>query len=296
MQIQNRATLGGNIANASPAADAVPILMAAEATLVLASASGSRRIPVTEFFTGYRRTQLAPDELLYAVEIPPLPGPAWFRKVGTRAANAISKVVLCGRARRNRPASPFGSVAPAAVRVPRTEAALGGGRLAGGGAAALLLAEIAPIDDLRSTAATAGWWRLGCSGNSGRRRPHEPILALVRWPSSPASPAPARRPPTPRSPPGPALGAALVLNTGVVLVGTFVLLLADRGPAHAGRAAGRARPSLPRGCGRIHRDRLDHLRVPPAGGGRRLALMVLGQGVWRWWSTTTVCGACARYR
>jgi xanthine dehydrogenase small subunit len=150
VQIQNRATLGGNIANASPAADAVPILMAAEATLVLASASGSRRIPVTEFFTGYRRTQMAPDELLYAVEIPPLPGPAWFRKVGTRAANAISKVVLAG-VRHTPPRIAVGSVGPVAMRLPRTEAALAAGA-APEDAAALLLSEIAPIDDLRSTA------------------------------------------------------------------------------------------------------------------------------------------------
>ena len=149
-QIQNRATLGGNIANASPAADAVPILMVAEATLVLASASGSRRIPVTEFFTGYRRTQLAPDELLYAVEIPPLPGPAWFRKVGTRAANAISKVVLAG-VRHAPPRIAIGSVGPVTIRVPRTEAALAAGADSDD-AAALLLSEIAPIDDLRSTA------------------------------------------------------------------------------------------------------------------------------------------------
>jgi xanthine dehydrogenase small subunit len=149
-QIQNRATLGGNVANASPAADAVPILMAAEATLVLASASGSRRIPITEFFTGYRRTQRAPDELLYAVEIPRLPGPAWFRKVGTRAANAISKVVLAG-VRHQVPRIALGSVGPTALRVPRTEAALAAGA-APDDVAAVLLAEIAPIDDLRSTA------------------------------------------------------------------------------------------------------------------------------------------------
>jgi xanthine dehydrogenase small subunit len=151
VQIQNRATLGGNVANASPAADAVPILLAAEAMLVLVRASGERRVAATEFFTGYRRTQLAADELLYAVEIPPLPGPAWFRKVGTRAANAISKIV-CAGVRGQPPRLAFGSVAPTAVRVPRTEAALGSGAsLAEAGR--LLLGEIAPIDDLRSTAA-----------------------------------------------------------------------------------------------------------------------------------------------
>ncbi len=149
-QIQNRATLGGNVANASPAADAVPILMAAEATLVLASASGSRRVPITDFYTGYRRTRLAPDELLYAIELPRLPGPVWFRKVGTRAANAISKVVLAG-VRDKVPRIALGSVGPTVLRVPRTEAALAAGAPLDD-AAAILLSEIAPIDDLRSTA------------------------------------------------------------------------------------------------------------------------------------------------
>jgi CO/xanthine dehydrogenase FAD-binding subunit len=151
VQIQNRATLGGNVVNASPAADAVPILLAVEATLVLVSAgSGERRVAATEFFTGYRRTQLRAGELLLAVEIPPVPGPAWFRKVGTRLANAISKVVFAG-VRGSVPRLALGSVAPTTVRLPRTETALA----ASGSiddAAAVLRSEIAPIDDLRSTA------------------------------------------------------------------------------------------------------------------------------------------------
>jgi CO/xanthine dehydrogenase FAD-binding subunit len=151
IQIQNRATLGGNIANASPAADGVPVLAAAEAYLLLASAAGERRVPVNGFFTGYRQTALRPDELILAIELPPPEGRPWFRKVGTRAANAISKVVLAG-VRGARPRLAVGSVGPTVLRLPRTEAALA----AGAGldeATALLDAEITPIDDLRSTAA-----------------------------------------------------------------------------------------------------------------------------------------------
>jgi xanthine dehydrogenase small subunit len=149
-QIQNRATLGGNIANASPAADGVPVLAAADATLLLASAGGERRVPVTGFFTEYRKTVLRADELILAVELPAPAGRPWFRKVGTRAANAISKVVLAG-VRDARPRIALGSVGPTVLRLPRTEAALAGGA-SPDEAAALLDAEIAPIDDLRSTA------------------------------------------------------------------------------------------------------------------------------------------------
>jgi xanthine dehydrogenase small subunit len=160
VQIQNRATLGGNIVNASPAADAVPVLAVAEASLLIASARGSRTLPLADFFLDYRRTALADDELLIEVRLPaparPTPGP-FFRKVGTRAANAISKVVMAavrGEPIRGR-ASPriaFGSLGRTVLRVPQTEAVLaGGGSLAE--AQEALLAEITPIDDLRSTAA-----------------------------------------------------------------------------------------------------------------------------------------------
>jgi CO/xanthine dehydrogenase FAD-binding subunit len=150
VQIQNRATLGGNIANASPAADAVPVLLAAEATFVLARAGGQRRVPATAFFTDYRKTALAADELLVAIELPPPAGRPWFRKVGTRAANAISKVVMAA-VRERRPRLALGSVGPTALRLPRTEEALAAGASARA-AAEVLAAEITPIDDLRSTA------------------------------------------------------------------------------------------------------------------------------------------------
>jgi CO/xanthine dehydrogenase FAD-binding subunit len=150
VQIQNRATIGGNIANASPAADAVPVLLAAEATFVLVHARGERRVPATTFFTGYRKTAMARGELIHSVEIPALPGPAWFRKVGTRAANAISKVVMAG-VRSDRPRIALGSVGPTTLRAARAEVALAAGASLEDATRALH-ADIAPIDDLRSTA------------------------------------------------------------------------------------------------------------------------------------------------
>jgi xanthine dehydrogenase small subunit len=150
-QIQNRGTIGGNIANASPAGDTLPVLAVAEATVVLRSVDGERRVPFGSFYTGYRRTLMRPDELIAAVEVPPVEGRQWFRKVGTRAAQAVSKVVMAA-VRAPHPRIALGSVAPTVVRVPRTEAVLaGGGSVAE--AQAALLEEIAPIDDLRSTAA-----------------------------------------------------------------------------------------------------------------------------------------------
>jgi xanthine dehydrogenase small subunit len=151
VQIQNRGTLGGNIANASPAGDTLPVLAVAEAAVLLRSADGERRVPFGSFYTGYRKTVMRPDELIVAVEVPPVEGRQWFRKVGTRAAQAISKVVMAA-VRAPRPRVALGSVAPTVVRVPRTEAALaGGGTLAE--AQAALMDEVQPIDDLRSTAA-----------------------------------------------------------------------------------------------------------------------------------------------
>jgi CO/xanthine dehydrogenase FAD-binding subunit len=157
LQIQNRGTIGGNIANASPAGDTLPVLAVAEAVVVLRSADAERRVPLSAFYTGYRATVMRPDELIVAVEIPPVPGRQWFRKVGTRAAQAISKVVMAAvRAPRTaapaRPRVALGSVAPTVVRLTRTEDALGAGAPIAD-AQRVLAAEIHPIDDLRSTAA-----------------------------------------------------------------------------------------------------------------------------------------------
>ncbi len=150
-QVQNRATIGGNIGNASPAGDSLPVLAAAEAIVVLRSAAGERRVPFAGFFTGYRQTVRAADELIAAVEVPPVEGAQWFRKVGTRAAQAISKVVMAG-VRGSGTRLAVGSVAPTVVRLRETERILSsGGSLAD--ARQALVAEIHPIDDVRSSAA-----------------------------------------------------------------------------------------------------------------------------------------------
>jgi len=150
VQIQNRGTIGGNIANGSPAGDALPVLAVADAVLILRSAAGSRRVPFNSFYTGYRQSVMQRDELIVSVEIPPVEGRQWFRKVGTRAAQAISKVVMAA-VRARGPRIALGSVAPTVIRLPGTEA-----HLAAGGsieeAGQVLMEEIRPIDDLRSTA------------------------------------------------------------------------------------------------------------------------------------------------
>ncbi len=151
LQIQNRGTLGGNLANGSPAGDTLPVLAAAEATIVLRSADGERVVPMSDFYAGYRTTVARPDELIVAIDVPRIDGVQWFRKVGTRAAQAISKIVMAG-VRAPRPRIALGSVAATVVRVPRTETALAQGASLDD-AVAVLLDEIKPIDDIRSTAA-----------------------------------------------------------------------------------------------------------------------------------------------
>jgi len=150
VQIQNRGTLGGNVANASPAGDTLPVLAAADATVVLASAGGTRRVPFNAFYTGYRQSVRRPDELIAAIEIPRLSGRQWFRKVGTRAAQAISKVVMAGVVG-DEIRIALGSVAPTVVRAARTESALARGASVTE-AQRTLGEEITPIDDTRSTA------------------------------------------------------------------------------------------------------------------------------------------------
>jgi CO/xanthine dehydrogenase FAD-binding subunit len=155
VQIQNRGTIGGNIVNASPAGDTLPVLAAAGANLVLGSAGGKRGVAFDDFYTGYRQTVLRPDELLLAIEIPRVAGRQHFRKVGTRAAQAISKVVLAAVFGPEAVRIAIGSVAPTVIRARRTEEILsGGGSIAE--AKDALAREIAPIDDLRSTAEYRG--------------------------------------------------------------------------------------------------------------------------------------------
>jgi CO/xanthine dehydrogenase FAD-binding subunit len=149
-QIQNRGTIGGNVANASPAGDSLPVFAATDATLVLRSATEERRVAFREFYTGYRATVMRPDELIVSIEVPPIAGKQWFRKVGTRAAQAISKVVVAA-VRGDVTRVAFGSVGPTVVRASQAERLLSSGASIDDAADALK-ADIAPIDDIRSTA------------------------------------------------------------------------------------------------------------------------------------------------
>lgn len=156
-QIQNRGTVGGNIVNASPAGDSLPVWLALDARFEAASSRGSRRVAAADFFLAYRQVDLAPDELLVAVHLPdPGSDALAYRKVGARFAQAISKVVFAGRVRRvegvvTQARIALGSVAPVPVRARAAEAALVG-RPVDPSAAALVARDIAPIDDIRSTA------------------------------------------------------------------------------------------------------------------------------------------------
>jgi CO/xanthine dehydrogenase FAD-binding subunit len=150
VQIHNRGTLAGNIANGSPAGDTLPVFAAAEADIVLRSVDGERRVPFTAFYTGYRTSVRRADELIVAIEVPPVIGRQWFRKVGTRAAQAISKVVMAA-VRAPLPRIALGSVAPTVIRAFEAERTLASGRGLDAARQALDRA-IAPIDDFRSTA------------------------------------------------------------------------------------------------------------------------------------------------
>ena len=150
VQIQNRGTIGGNVANASPAGDTLPVLAALDAAVVLRSAQRRRSVPLTDFYTGYRKTVRAHDELIEGFEIAPIRGRQWFRKVGTRAAQAIAKVVMAGVVGPDARLA-IGSVAPTVVRLRRTEAAIMRG-MPLPDLQRTLAHEIAPIDDIRSTA------------------------------------------------------------------------------------------------------------------------------------------------
>ena len=163
-QIQNRGTIGGNVVNASPAGDMLPLLLAADAQLIVGSARGERSVAAGEFWPAYRRTALANDELLLRISIRLPPGrQIRYRKVGTRRAQAISKVVMAlawqadgddvGPWHEVRLA--LGSVAAVPIRAARTEAVLEGAaptETSADRAASTLSDEIAPIDDVRSTA------------------------------------------------------------------------------------------------------------------------------------------------
>jgi CO/xanthine dehydrogenase FAD-binding subunit len=162
-QIQNRGTIGGNAVNASPAGDSLPVLLAGDAELVVGGPRGERSIPAGDFWVAYRQTALATDELLLRVRVPLVGGREMrFRKIGTRRAQAISKVVMTLAWRDTARGGPWsdvrvalGSVAARPVRATSTEAVLEGSSPTpetADRAAAALAGEIAPIDDVRSTA------------------------------------------------------------------------------------------------------------------------------------------------
>lgn len=162
LAIQNRGTLGGNIVNASPAADSPPALLAYDAEIELVSTRGSRWLPYQGFHTGYKQMQIRPDELLTRIRLPRNTTGAthYYRKVGTRKAQAISKVCFAAVARTNNSRIDdariaVGSVAPIVVRCVQTENALKGQPLDAAtlnAAQGTLRREISPIDDIRSTA------------------------------------------------------------------------------------------------------------------------------------------------
>lgn len=172
-QIQNRGTIGGNIANASPAGDSFPPLAVYDARVIIASAKGGRSLAFLDVFAGVKKTVLAPGELIEAVELPfpkRRPTRQLFRKVGQRAAQTISKTVFAGLLSLRPDGSvedvrlAFGSVAPTVRRLPAAERHLMGQRLSEGlveEAVELLPHEIKPIDDIRSTAQ----YRLAASQN-----------------------------------------------------------------------------------------------------------------------------------
>ena len=159
---QNRGTLGGNIVNASPAADSLPALLAYEAELILVSIRGERRVPYPTFHTGYKKTTLGADELVRSVCIPRnfRQYISYTRKVGTRNAQAVSKVCMAALGRVENGTVEdvriaLGSVAPAPIRLVETERLLSG-KMLDASLCALAgktaVGEVKPIDDIRSTA------------------------------------------------------------------------------------------------------------------------------------------------
>jgi CO/xanthine dehydrogenase FAD-binding subunit len=161
LAIQNRGTLGGNIVNASPAADSPPALLAYDAELELSSSQGARWLPYKGFHTGYKQMQIREDELLTRIRLPRTIQPLkhYYRKVGTRKAQAISKVCFAAVARTDgkridEMRIALGSIAPVPLRCLRTEDMLRGLEIDQAVIASgkeTLAREIAPIDDIRST-------------------------------------------------------------------------------------------------------------------------------------------------
>jgi xanthine dehydrogenase small subunit len=165
-QIQARGTLGGNAANASPAGDTAPALLVTGGSVLLASLAGVREVPLDQFWTAYRQIDARPDEIILAFRLPKR-GKAVerFRKIGTRRAQAISKVMAASRilvknGRIESAAIALGSIAPTPVRLAEVEAFLAGNKLTAkliDDAEALAQATVKPIADIRSTAEYRRW-------------------------------------------------------------------------------------------------------------------------------------------
>ena len=165
-QIQARGTLGGNAANASPAGDTAPALLVTGGSVLLASLAGMREVPLAQFWTAYRQIAARPDEIIAAFRLPKK-GKAMerFRKIGTRRAQAISKVMAASRIRIEKgvirsAAIALGSVAPTPVRLAEVEAFLVGKKLSPqliDEAESLAQATVKPIADIRSTAEYRRW-------------------------------------------------------------------------------------------------------------------------------------------
>lgn len=155
IQIQTRGTWAGNIANGSPAADGVPVLMAYDASVVLQSLAGSRAVPLDQYYLGYKRTVRRPDELIVAIRLPRRPRTVeWFHKVGARAAQTITKVGVAVVHDVGGWRVVANSVAPTVCRCRNLEAELERGRrfASPDEVRSVLAGDISPIDDLRSTA------------------------------------------------------------------------------------------------------------------------------------------------
>jgi CO/xanthine dehydrogenase FAD-binding subunit len=168
---QNRGTLGGNIVNASPAADSLPALLVYEAELILVSARGERRVKYIDFHTGYKKMQLAVDELIQSISLPRRFADyiSYSRKVGARNAQAIAKVCMAALGRLEGGSVDdiriaVGSVAPIPMRLRETERVVKGRKIDAGlfqAARQTASGEISPIDDIRSTAK----YRAAVAGN-----------------------------------------------------------------------------------------------------------------------------------
>lgn len=168
-QIRNRGTVGGNLGSASPAGDSHPALLAADTDVEVASVRGTRRVPIAEFFTGVKRSALAPDELIAAVLITPPSGPQQYSKIGTRNAMviAVSAFGLALHPDSRTVGTGIGSAAPTPRRAPEAAAFLAGelesaglwdsrGELPEGLAVEFgrrVRDAASPIDDVRGTAA-----------------------------------------------------------------------------------------------------------------------------------------------